>query len=646
MQLNSCDVTTMKKTCTALVLISSLFAADKYGAHATYDATAKGLNNQDASAVKPRKRPVALGGATTGIVVRHVWTGESNQGSISSDGRYISFTSSSHWPDLMLHDLTNGTDRKIATKSYPRSVISADGKYVAYACVDPDWHICVVGTEPGAKPRDLYHRAEYSVYWPTPSAWSLDDRSVLANLHKSDGTVQLAWIAASDGSIKVLKSLEWRRPGRPSLSPDGRYIAYAAHEQADSAGTAIYILRSDGDGESVVIPASSLNQDPVWTPDGRRIVFISNRSGSLDLWSIAVRGGKAAGVPVLAKADMGKIQPLGFTRSGSYYYKQITLGHNVFVADLESSGIKTRDSTMRLSDQFVGANQEPSWSPDGRFIAFTRFTWGTRGTIEYGAPGPDLVVRSLETGDEKIFSNLPSGVWMLGQAMWFRDGKSLLQQARDQQGRTCFYRLDLASGEFKQLVRAETLFIPDYGAAALSDDERFVYTPVRDWNNNTGGVAAVDLGTGRQTPIFMAAAPPGGQNLINLALSPNGRTLAMVQMVDRVPTLAVVNVDGSGHRTLPAAAPTEFGTLAWSKDGGSIFFGRYENDQWSLMRIAVTDGRPEFAGLTGKGEAQVHRISLSPDGQRIAFADGYRETVEVWALDNLLPVIAEQAAKR
>ncbi len=66
----------------------------------------------------------------------------------------------------------------------------------------------------------------------------------------------------------------------------------------------------------------------------------------------------------------------------------------MLLADLGPDSGKVRDTAARLSDKFVGANREPSWSPDGRFIAFKRFIWDTMGNIESG-PGPDLVIRSL-----------------------------------------------------------------------------------------------------------------------------------------------------------------------------------------------------------------------------------------------------------
>ncbi len=56
----------------------------------------------------------------------------------------------------------------------------------------------------------------------------------------------------------------------------------------------IYILAADGSSEAEIVKASGVNRDPAWTPDGKHILFVSDRSGKFDLWSIAVQNGKAS----------------------------------------------------------------------------------------------------------------------------------------------------------------------------------------------------------------------------------------------------------------------------------------------------------------------------------------------------------------
>src|SRR5262249_8467482 len=142
-----------------------------------------------------------------------------------------------------------------------------------------------------------------------PAGWTADGKSILAVAHKKDRTWQLEWISTANGEEKPLKSLQWRLQGVssiPQISPDGRFIAYAAlavnpsklpPAPTDLLDQHIYVLATDGSSEAEVVKTAGLNKAPLWTPDGKHILFTSDRSGETRLWSIAIENGKTAGAP-------------------------------------------------------------------------------------------------------------------------------------------------------------------------------------------------------------------------------------------------------------------------------------------------------------------------------------------------------------
>ncbi|MFQ5790704.1 MAG: amidohydrolase family protein [Acidobacteriota bacterium] len=100
---------------------------------------------------------------------------------------------------------------------------------------------------------------------------------------------------------------------RPVLSPDGSLVAFSALGD-------IWVVSVEG-GEPIPLTRDEyLDSDPSWSPDGKHLVFASDRSGTMDLW----------------------------------------------VKDIESS---PKSGDRRLTGA-PGAEVAPSWSPDGRFIAF------------------------------------------------------------------------------------------------------------------------------------------------------------------------------------------------------------------------------------------------------------------------------------
>src|SRR5207244_2804378 len=112
---------------------------------------------------------------------------------------------------------------------------------------------------------------------------------------------------------------------------------------------------TDGSSQREVVKTSGFNWDPVWTSDGKHLLFLSNRSGARGLWSIPIENGKETAAPTLASTNLGtgSVWPIGMTRSGSYYYAQWSGDvEQIAVADLRSG---------KTLETFVGAS--PSWSP-------------------------------------------------------------------------------------------------------------------------------------------------------------------------------------------------------------------------------------------------------------------------------------------
>ena len=175
---------------------------------------------------------------------------------------------------------------------------------------------------------------------------------------------------------------------------------------------------------------------------------------------------------------------------------------------------------------------------------------------------------------------------------------------------------------------------------ALAPDDRTAYALAREDDSADGaynGIVAVDLTSGRQTPIFNA---PAGRRINSAVLSDDGRRFAFFTYTDRdgrtTATLATMQAEGGGYRQIHQTmkrvedAPQQ---IQWSKDGRALFF--LEDGQ--VMRIAAEGGVTEFTGLVRSSRDQPHGMSLSGDGRRLAFTDGAPRAVsrELWVLENV-----------
>ena len=69
-------------------------------------------------------------------------------------------------------------------------------------------------------------------------------------------------------------------------------FAYAANAIGNLAPSSIRMVRGSGGQPRRVTDAASLNTSPVWTPDGKSLLFISDRDGSRDLYQIELSDGR------------------------------------------------------------------------------------------------------------------------------------------------------------------------------------------------------------------------------------------------------------------------------------------------------------------------------------------------------------------
>jgi Tol biopolymer transport system component len=634
------------RTVAATALLYMAECHEKLGqseARKLYEEITKSYGDQAGVATQARQRLTALDGAFKqpgGLAARQVWTGPEvdPSGSISPDGRFMAMVQPGG--DLGLRDMTTGQVRTLNGR-VPDSrggfadapVFSPDQRQIAYAWWSPEeerWHLRVVAHEPGSKPRILVNNPE--IFSPDPAGWSLDGKSILVTVWRKDRTAQLAWISAADGSVKMLRSLEWRQPGRVALSPDGRYVAYDVLQRQDSTDRDIYVLAADGSSEHSLVQAPLHDAEPCWTPDGSRIVFLSNRSGRMDLWSIAVRDGKPQSAAQVVKTDIGTIRPKGFTRAGSFYYVHVFRDDDVFTAELDRTTGKTRGPAARVTQANVGHNERPAWSPDGKWIAFHSL----RGHARNGPGAVSLTLHSMETGAEQVFAlNLAT----VERPVWFHDGSALLQAAWDQRGQVSFHRVRTGTGKFELLRESGVEFKP---GIALASDDTTLYAPTFDEARKVGGVTRFDLSTGQQTRLYTV---PNSGFVPGLSLSPDGHTLAILQFNlegSRMhPQVAAISVDGGAFRPLVNAAegsgfmPVQ--GLAWSADGRHVYFVRTKKGEDSqLWRVPAAGGAAEYAGISAKG---LRGIDVSADGSRLAFTAGERGNAELWVLENLIPAL-------
>jgi Tol biopolymer transport system component len=612
-------------------------------ARKAYERVVRDFGDQKDLAETARRRLAALeraGGFShpSGITLRKVWVCPYGSGLIdgspSPDGRHLSFTD---WEtgDVAVRDLVTGQNRRLTSKGTWKdsdeyaeaSVISGDGRQVAFAWFNKEkyYELRVIGMD-GSNPRVVLRNVDGYV---EPYQWTADGKQILAYLTKEK---RIALIPAAGGPERVLKTLA-RYAEYASLSPDGRFVVYEQPGSGDGRERDIFLLSVEGGQEIPLVRHPADDFAAIWMPDGKRVLFVSDRTGTNGFWVIDVVDGKPQGSPELLKGGVERrIRPNGFTRQGSFYYSTSTGTQDVYVAEVDPAAGKVLRQPAPVAGRFVGSNSAPSWSPDGRRLAYY--------SQRSGVGGPTLVIHSVETGEER---NVPARLVqeILAPVRWFPDGKSVLVSTYESPKRdqVAFYRVDAQTGDHR-LVRSSPG--PGPMGAELSPDGKTLFFFTGGEQKLWGGVISRDIETGQEREITRVPFMWPASGWTETTVSPDGRYLAFRRAVDESWTaLMLVPATGGELRELYRfrlqSEPERYGELSWTRDGRNVLFvrGTGKNGMPELWRIPIAGGEPQRTGLSMEG---MRIVAAHPDGRRIAFDSSKFSTApgEVWVLENFL----------
>jgi serine/threonine protein kinase/dipeptidyl aminopeptidase/acylaminoacyl peptidase len=378
--------------------------------------------------------------------------------SLSPDGKWIVYSgnASGNW-DIYLQGVggrvpINLTGDSTATDTQP--AFSPDGEQIAFRSERDGGGIFVMGRT-GESVRRLADRG----YNPS---WSPDGTQVI--VATQNVVTDPVGVADSEmWSIAVATGQRVRigdtHGGQPQWSPGGHRIAYWTNRAAGRTGgqrDIWTIPAAGGEGVSVTNDAAA-DWNPVWSPDGTYLYFVSNRGGSVNVWRTPIdeRSGRVLGDPEaistpspftahLSFAKDGKrlayssivekwnVQRVGFdpasersegeptwvTRGSALWWRPAPSPGGEWVTLYSGGGqedihiVRPDGTGLRRLTNDRAADRRPSWSPDGKRLAFPSNRTGEFQIWVVNADGSDLraVTDARESLSAPIWS--PDGARM------------------------------------------------------------------------------------------------------------------------------------------------------------------------------------------------------------------------------------------
>ena len=259
---------------------------------------------------------------------------------------------------------------------------------------------------------------------PTQSTVSGVERSVLSESIAFESNLSRSWFAVSQTGTLVYAPADFNRTTLTWVDREGRLEPLIAEQQdywqpAVSSDGERVMMRIGGDlwlydlrrASRNRLTFSGYNNYPVWTPDGSRIIYTSNRNGDLDLYSQPVSG--AAPATSLLRRESIQV-PCSVSPDGTVAFVDIqpATGRDLWVLTPDGK------ASPFLVTPFNESNCR--FSPDGRYLAYVSDESGRREIYvqPYAGPGQKTVI-SANGGSNLAWSRN-------GKQLFFRQGDAMM----------------------------------------------------------------------------------------------------------------------------------------------------------------------------------------------------------------------------
>ena len=502
---------------------------------------------------------------------------------ISADGKEIAFVSGG---DIWTVPAAGGDARLLvshpATESRP--LFSPDGARLAFSSSRTgggDIYVLELATT-------TLTRLTFDDADEVPDAWSADGAWIYFSTsgHDISSMADIYRVRVTGGTPMPVSADRYTSEFFASPAPDGKAIAFAArgignrqwwrngHSHLDESE--LWLLSDNAAAtRRQVVPRGAKSLWPMWNASGTALLYVSDRNGTENVWTVGVSGTPAAPRALTSFTD-GRVLWPSISRDGRAI--AFERGFRIWKLDVASGRSAEVPVTLRgtpsgpavdhvsMTSQF----QDLALSPDGKKVAFV-----ARGDV-YAASakdGGDAVRVSRTAANEQA-------------PVWSSDSRKLVYVS-DRHGSADLILYDFATDAETPLTTGPSA---DYYPRISPDGKWLAY--YRDQRE----LRVLDLATRQDRVLYSGYVPEALDPGRSIVWSSDSTWVAFLATTGRqFSNVFVVPVAGGAARQVSFLANVFGGALAWSQDGTFLLFDtaqRTENSQ--IARVDLLPRVPKF----------------------------------------------------
>jgi Tol biopolymer transport system component/DNA-binding winged helix-turn-helix (wHTH) protein len=422
------------------------------------------------------------------------------------------------------------------------------------------------------------------------------------------------------------------------FSPKGTMIAYSLMKN----GRRNIWTKQVTDGRPNPITDGPWNDhSPIWSHDGERIAFVSDRDNQVAIWMVPFSGGV---LTLIKQMDDGRIKLKQWSKDGATIYYQLDFA--LFALDIHSKQITQLtnfDSTTQAQFFSISPNEDRiaySSGPNGQLHLFVMPIGGDQPVQITHDEASDENPCWLPDGKRMIYSSKRDGI--------FQTCVAYLDERKTEQinlgisdtiitdissdGRKILFEQSREEGDLWQVnveEKTETQLTSDFGIEiwpdVSSDSKRIVFQTSTEEKHLLEGAIVIRSMDGTQQMQIAA-------NGFNPTFSPDGSKVAFLRFADNQINIWMASNNGADERQLMTddagfdgftMMPYNRGQIkdySWSPDASSLIYCSKKSGLWNVWKVS-SDGTNEPQQISNNTDATL-RFScplFSPDGKHIAY---------------------------